>query len=140
MRIDGNGRIVEARKASAAPGPSGAAAKFQLALEQGAGEAAAIRATSTLASVDAMLVLQSVEDSMTRRRRAVRRGRSLLDVLDGIKIGLLDGAVSPSDISRLAMLVRDAREGIDDPALESVLAEIELRAAVELAKLERRNS
>ena len=36
----------------------------------------------------------------------------------------------------LARGVREQREGTDDPRLESLLGEIELRAGVELAKLE----
>jgi hypothetical protein len=49
---------------------------------------------------------------------------------------LLDGALTASVLTSLGAELRTAREATDDPGLESVLAQIELRAAVELAKLE----
>ena len=44
--------------------------------------------------------------------------------------------MTPAILERLARGVREQREGTDDPRLESLLGEIELRAGVELAKLE----
>ena len=60
----------------------------------------------------------------------------MLDVLDDIKVGLLGGELTMSDLDRLRRAVRDERAHTDDPNLEAVLDEIELRAAVEVAKLE----
>ena len=60
-------------------------------------------------------------------------------VLDEIKVSLLDGGVSAQDLDRLRRVVRDERERTDDPSLEAVLNEIEVRAAVEVAKLEQAN-
>jgi hypothetical protein len=73
---------------------------------------------------------------LERRRRAVRRAGRLLDVLDEIKLALLDARLSATQLDRLRRAIRDERELTDDPRLEAVLDEIELRAAVELAKLE----
>ena len=53
-----------------------------------------------------------------------------------IQLALLDGALSASALASLRAELSMAREATDDPGLESVLAQIELRAAVELAKLE----
>lgn len=64
-----------------------------------------------------------------------RAGR-ILDVLDEVKVALLDGEVSPDALRRLTAAVRDQRENTEDSRLESVLDEIETRAAVEMAKLE----
>jgi hypothetical protein len=41
------------------------------------------------------------------------------------------------DLDRLRRAIRDERDATEDPGLEAVLDEIELRAAVEMAKLER---
>ena len=60
----------------------------------------------------------------------------ILDTLDDLKIALLEGEISGVDLDRLRRAVRDERDNTDDPALEAVLDEIELRAAVEVAKLE----
>ena len=58
-------------------------------------------------------------------------------MLDDIKVALLDGDLSSGELDRLRRAVRDERAGTDDPKLEAVLDEIEVRAAVEMAKLER---
>ena len=94
---------------------------------------------SGVASLDALLALQDVGGPTERKRRAVRRAGRILDVLDEVKLGLLSGEVSANDLHRLQIAVRDQRENTEDPGLEGVLNEIETRAAVELAKLERGN-
>jgi hypothetical protein len=86
--------------------------------------------------VEALLALQDVGGPLERKRRAVRRAGRILDVLDGIKLALLEGELSGEDLDRLRRAVRDERANTDDPALEAVLDDIELRAAVEVAKLE----
>ena len=86
--------------------------------------------------VDALLALQDVGGPLERRRRAVGRAGRILDVLDEIKLALLDGGLSLGQLDRLRQVVRDERALTDDPKLEGVLDEIELRAAVEIAKLE----
>ena len=73
---------------------------------------------------------------MERRRKAVRRAGAILDVLDDVKLSLLEGAVPPEALDRLISAVRQERAGTDDPRLEGLLDEIETRAAVEQAKLE----
>jgi hypothetical protein len=90
-----------------------------------------------IASIDALLVLQGEEDPAQRRKRAARHGKSLLDALDGIKAALLAGRISGSELLRLRTLLRQQPGATDDPRLDEVLAHIELRAEVELAKLGR---
>ncbi len=102
-----------------------------------AGAASSVSATRGVMGVEALLALQDVGGPLERKRRAVRRAGRILDVLDEIKVSLLEGALSSADLDRLRRAVRDEREGTEDPALEAVLDEIELRAAVEVAKLER---
>jgi hypothetical protein len=86
--------------------------------------------------LDALLALQDVGGPLERRRRAVSRAGRLLDVLDDMKAGLLEGTLAAGDMERLQRAIRDQREATEDPGLEGVLDEIETRAAVELAKLE----
>ena len=50
--------------------------------------------------------------------------------------GLLAGGIPRLTLNRLASAVSARRDGFSDPKLQSVLDEIELRARVELAKLE----
>ena len=56
--------------------------------------------------------------------------------LDDIRQGLLLGAVPKDKLNILVHAVREKREALDDPRLNTILDEIELRASVELAKLE----
>jgi hypothetical protein len=93
--------------------------------------AAGLRAVPSL---DALIALQGVEDPVERRKRAVRQGRKALDVLDGLKLGLLEGNLDPSTLGRLKSAAEGLKQGSGDSGLDSVLAEIELRVEVELAK------
>jgi hypothetical protein len=88
-------------------------------------------------SIDALLALQGVEDVGERRRRAVRRGRSALDALDALKVGLLAGTMDVAALAKLRAAAADVGSVSGDPQLDGILAEIELRAEVELAKFER---
>jgi len=89
--------------------------------------------------MNTVLALQEAPDA-TRgraRRRAKERGDMMLDHLDEIRMGLLLGTIPIARLEQLGQLVRAKREQIDDPKLLAILDEIELRAAVELAKLSR---
>ncbi len=89
-----------------------------------------------MSGVDALLALQEVDESGERRQRSRKRGDDLLDRLDEIRHGLLIGGVPRAALQNLSELVRIRRQEIADPQLQDVLDEIELRAAVELAKYE----
>ncbi len=90
-----------------------------------------------LGPVDALLALQEVAGNPNRRAVARQRGEDLLDRLDELRLALLDGRLPRATIERLVAVVGAQRVKTDDPKLAEVLDEIELRAAVELAKLER---
>lgn len=95
-----------------------------------------VNRTAGVMGVDALLALQDVGGPLERKRRAVRRAGRILDVLDEVKLALLDGGLSLTQLDRLRRALRDERDLTDDPTLEGLLDEIELRAAVEIAKLE----
>ena len=85
-------------------------------------------------NIDALLALQGVEDPTERRKRSVQRGRGALDVLDDLKLGLLAGNFDASTVNRLRAAAANLKSSSGDPGLDAVLAEIELRVEVELAK------
>ncbi len=95
-----------------------------------------VRGPSSLAPVDALIALQEVDDATSGRKRALGRGREMLDLLDNIRHGLLIGGISRGKLDALVRAVKSERQGVEDPKLQEVLDEIELRAAVELAKYE----
>ena len=89
-----------------------------------------------VSSLEALLALQQADNPMERRRRAVGRGGRLLDVLEKLKLAMLDGLGGAAALDGLARAVREERNQTGEPALEEVLDEIETRAAVEMAKAE----
>lgn len=113
----------------------------------GAGAAAAASAAQPAAAVSgvgdvgALMALQGVEDAVERRRRAIRRGGGLLDRLDDLKLALLSGETGDGALERLSRTLREERPADADAGLNSLLDQIDLRAAVELAKADlRRNA
>ncbi|MBC7669178.1 flagellar assembly protein FliX [Caulobacter sp. DWR3-1-2] len=125
--------------ASRAKPTGGGGSGFSLPTVGGASAASGVAQTggvTGVGSLDALLALQANLDPLERKRRAVKRAGGLLDILDALKISVLDGEVSTQTLSRLKSAVREHRESTDDPGLETILNEIETRAAVEAAKLE----
>jgi len=91
-------------------------------------------ALRTVGGIDALIALQGVEDPVERRKRAVKHGRRALDALDELKLGLLAGTLDQGTMLRLKSVTADLKDGSGDDKLDRVLAEIELRVEVELAK------
>ncbi len=98
--------------------------------------ASATTATAGLTGISSLMALQGVEDATERKRRAMRRGSTLLDKLDELKLALLGGDNASVSLNGLSQAAAMARDSVDDPGLSSVLDQIDLRAAVELAKAE----
>jgi hypothetical protein len=135
MRIQGTNAPAVAK--STAPARRGQAASgFSVATEEPAQTtstpSAALR---TIGGIDALLALQSDEAPAGRRRRAVKRGRIALDALDELKHGLLAGTLGSSTLARLKSVATELKDASGEPGLDAVLAEIELRVEVEIAKL-----
>jgi hypothetical protein len=93
-------------------------------------------APKMVASVDNLFMLQEISDQVGGRRRAVQRGNSLLDRLDDIRIGLLTGSMPRGQLENLRRMAQDQLDQVDDPQLAAILSDIDLRVAVELAKLD----
>jgi hypothetical protein len=89
-----------------------------------------------IAAVETILTLQGFDDAGDGKSKGLAHGQTLLDMLDQVRDGLLAGAIPRTTLSRLAAAVSKKQEGFVDPKLQNVLDEIDLRARVELAKLE----
>ena len=132
MRI--NGTNATARASSPAAPRRASSGTFSVAEQETPRGAAAASGLRAVTSLDALIALQGVEDPTERKKRAVGRGRHALDVLDALKVGVLDGSLDASVIGRLKAASEGLRAESGDPGLDGVLAEIDLRVAVELAK------
>lgn len=139
MKIDPTQVRPAATRRVGAAQPAGSSGFAAALHEEGASTAGsgAVGGTVGLSGVSTVLALQGAPDSTERRarQRAIQRGDSMLDDLEQIRLGLLLGAIPRARLEQLAQLVRARREQVDDPKLMAILDEIELRAAVELAKL-----
>ena len=133
MKVDSSNPISARPLRPARPGERSGSGDFAAHLSApaaaGGGSGAA-----PVGGVGALLALQAVDPAAARRRRALRRGGRLLDLLDEIRIGLLSGGLPAGALSELAQILGETRAEIDDPGLLGLLDEIELRAQVELAK------
>lgn len=134
MRIEWNPLIRRASsRTEKTDGTSGEKFAAALAGDQPAAPAAPPPAVS---AVDVLLSAQEVPDALAGRRRAMQRGNTLLDRLEELRLALLAGVLPRERLDELVRLARTARETIDDPRLTEILNEIDLRVAVELAKLD----
>jgi hypothetical protein len=95
--------------------------------------------TTPTSAVGSILSAQEASGDEGRRRRTLarERGEDLLDRLERLRREILVGAVSREQLQELARRLRAGRITSDDPRLNEILAEIELRTQVEIAKLTR---
>jgi len=132
MRVYGpNGTALATTPSPARRASGGTFTVSEPASQQAPTSAVALR---TLGGIDALIALQGVEDPVERRRRVIKHGRRALDALDEIRLGLLSGTLDQTTMLRLKAVAADLKEGSGDSKLDAVLAEIDLRVEVELAK------
>lgn len=91
------------------------------------------------AAFEQLLAIQETPATISGsgRKAARQYGQFLLDRLEEIRLALLVGAIPKDQLARLAQTVRQRRQRSDDPRLNEILDEIELRTEVEIAKLTR---
>jgi hypothetical protein len=92
-------------------------------------------ASASLVTMDALLALQGEPDPRERKKRHAKRGQDLLEALDRLKAALLGGRVGAADLRMIAARLSERSALSGDPQLDEIVAHIELRAKVELAKL-----
>lgn len=137
MRVTGPNRNAGVSRSSKSGAKKRASGDFKLGDDDKTSSAGATQGTRSLTAVDALIALQEVPDATAEKSaQAIERAEDMLDVLEDIKLGLLSGSLPKSRLIRLAQLIEQRRADIDDPQLSGILDEIELRARVELAKLE----
>ena len=88
-------------------------------------------------SMDALLSLQEMPDDEIKKRRAVQESKSTIEALETLRLALLAGSIPERLLHTLTKVVAIQKQRVDDPRLMGIIEDIELRAAVELAKLER---
>ncbi len=105
-------------------------------IEQTAPNAAA-GGVAGVGGVESIMALQGVDNTAERRNRALRKGRRMMDALDRLQLSILDGHTSQSHLGLLQRALSEVREESGDDGLDNALGHVEVRTAVEIAKLER---
>lgn len=139
MKIEGPSKTGGTKGVSkSGSGNSGDSSFGALVNDAGESEApAAASRPSSVGALDALIALQSYGDATSEEavKKAKKRARDLLDLLDQLRMGLLSGEMAVGSIRNLTDTIAAERAQITDPRLAEVLDEIDLRAQVELAKL-----
>ncbi len=114
-------------------------ASFSSYLQKAAnnGQPASVTANAGVSATDALLSIQMAGETEEReiRKKLVQRGKTLLEKLEEIRDGLLSGSLSVDSLINISRLVKEQKHESSDPRLSELIAEIELRVEVELAKL-----
>ena len=77
------------------------------------------------------------EEEKQIRKKLVKKANTLLDNLEEIRQEIIFGSVSKDKLIEISRLVKQKDVETNDEKLKEILAEIELRVEVELAKLVR---
>jgi hypothetical protein len=137
MKIEGpnraapTGKSDKTKKTGSTTGPA-----FSEYLTENDVEASA--APTSVGGVTMFTALQAAEQATEQeeRRRAIVHADDLLSDLEDLRVGLILGTYTQNQLFALASRLQKQRPNIRDPQLLELLEEIEIRAAVELAKYE----
>jgi hypothetical protein len=88
-------------------------------------------------SVAMLVTLAAADPAIERRRKQAVQAERGLDMLEGLHRELVAGVTAPARLQEIVEWA-ESFETPDDPALASILSDIELRVRVELAKLDMR--
>ena len=131
MRIQA---AVQPSISNSTPARRTAGSGFSVSNDNAAGKSAAAQAASGINGIDALLALQGVEDAVERRRRFAKRGAKALDMLDTLKVQIIEGRIDMASLTRLEGVLNELAERSGEDRLDGVLDAISLRVAVEIAK------
>ena len=95
-----------------------------------------IASTNRISAMDSIVSVQEVSDDDGGDSGTKKRAHQILDRLEDVRMGLLMGQIPKSDLMALSDILTVAREKVVDSSLLELLDDIELRAKIELAKLD----
>lgn len=138
MKVEGPKKTGSAAGAKKSGKTSGTEGSFSDFIASAPKEAAATTTTRSIAQLDALLAVQGAEDPAQgrARKRMHQRADDILSELDKVKMAMLNGSLTVGHMVDIADVVASHREKITDPKLTSIMDEIDLRAQVELAKMQ----
>jgi|CXWL01.1.fsa_nt_gi hypothetical protein len=139
MKVDayGNIKATNATKRRSGVSQAGDFSSILDAFEtDGASHAGSLTNVAAPSSLSGMLALQEISDEEIRRKKLVKQGDDMLDSLEQLRRRLLLGTLPMQVLHDINKQLSLKRQEVADPRLIAIMDEIELRTAVELAKLE----
>jgi len=88
-----------------------------------------------LSPIDALFL--NLDSRRRGQKQAIEKGDQILKQLDELRLDIITGSVPKNTLESIASLLKDQIESTVDERLRNILLEIETRARVELAKLEK---
>ncbi|WP_373086658.1 flagellar assembly protein FliX [Sneathiella sp.] len=135
MKVGGSGRASPASGTKGKKASSKSGERFSVSDETVDSVAAGnVASGSPISSIDALMALQGVDDESGGNKKALTKGQDLLEKLDAIRHGLLTGDLSARKLLQLQETLAAYKISGADPKLAEIVRDIEVRAAVELAK------
>ncbi len=139
MKVDSYGNIKSASSAKKRVGVSSAgdfSSLLSLAESDETTNTGKLSDVAAASPLSGMLALQEVSEEEIRRKKLIKQGSDMLDSLEQLRRKLLLGTLPMEVLHNIRHQLSQQRQAIADPQLLSIIDEIELRTAVELAKLE----
>jgi Class II flagellar assembly regulator len=99
-----------------------------------AASSANIVASSPIGSVDNVLAVQEAEQRAENQRQQMKSAHFMLDGLEELRYAILAGEIPHYLLHNIEMRMNNLKQGVIDSDLRDIIEDIELRAAVELAK------
>lgn len=96
-----------------------------------------VSGVSASASIGSLLALQEVSEEDVAKKKVIQYGGDLIKSLEALRQSLLLGRVPVDVLKTLESRLKKQRQMTMDPELHAIIDDIELRAAVELAKYQR---
>ncbi len=88
-----------------------------------------------LTPIDALFL--NLDERRKGHKQAIEKSQSILHQLEDLRIGIITGSIGTKTLINIAALLHSHSQSIIDEPLRSILLEVETRARVELAKLEK---
>jgi hypothetical protein len=142
MKIEGANKTSASTKAGSTgktAGPKGAAFSSYLSEAEESESAGGLSRVAGVGGMLGMLSVAASEEATAReqRQQTLDYAEDLLADLDALRMGLILGEYNEMQLNGLINRVQNRKQVVGDPALKAVLEDIDLRAQVELAKLQR---
>ncbi|WP_340149875.1 flagellar assembly protein FliX [uncultured Sneathiella sp.] len=136
MKVGGPGRASSTASSKGGKAAQKSGAKFSVESEPvETASAGGVASSSPISSIEALVALQGIDgDEPRSNKRAIAKGEDLLTKLETLRDGMLSGNLTADKLKQLQETLSSYKTDGADPELKQIIDEIEVRAAVELAK------